>query len=86
MAFGELDDLKAAPTGRYPCRIRFAFKGIEGTSLAGEPEYEFELHSMGLFEKERRNLAKHLDGVARKDFWEVYSLFRNAETIAVRRR
>ena len=77
----KLDDLRAAPIEPYFGRLRVCFKGFRDLSFTGQPEYEFEVHNLNFFETEGFKLVQKLGKKARKEFWEVYSLIRDAEAV-----
>lgn len=76
----ELDQLKAAPVGNYFSRAKYVFKGVDIT-LTGEPEYDFEVHNIKLYDTEGVRLAQHLRRKARREFWNVYALLRDTEAV-----
>jgi len=75
-----IDLLKAAPVGTYFTRGVYRFKDTQ-VSLTGEPEYEFEVHNLRLYDEEGVKLALSLGFKARTQFWNVYALLRDAEAV-----
>lgn len=73
-----IDLLKAAAVGTYFARGVYRFKDME-VSLSGEPEYEFEVHNVRLYDTEGVKLALCISQKARTALWDVYALLRDAE-------
>jgi len=73
-----IDLLKAAAVGTYFTRGVYRFKDME-VSLSGEPEYEFEVHNVRLYDNEGVKLALCISHQARNALWDVYALLRDAE-------
>lgn len=76
-----LDAAGAVPAGDVFTRVIFSYRGIDGLDLTGQPEYDFEVCNVKLFETEGVALAQQLSGPARRQFWEVFALIRDAETV-----
>jgi hypothetical protein len=55
------------------------FKDVKGLKFTGHPEYEFEVHNMKFYETEGFKLTHQLGRKARKEFWDIYNLIRDAE-------
>lgn len=72
--------LQAAAVGTYFARGVNRFKDMD-VSLTGEPEYQFEVHNLRLYDDEGVKLALSLGHKARKQFWDAYALLRDAEAV-----
>lgn len=77
----ELNRFTSVPDGTHLARSKLELKGISGVSFTGIPEYEFEVYNLKLFENEGIRLALHLSKQARRDFWDTFSLMRDAEAV-----
>jgi hypothetical protein len=77
----KLEELRGAPVEPYWGRLRVYFKGFGDLKFTGQPEYEFEVHNLKFFEAEGFKLVQTLGSKTRKEFWEVYSLIRDAEAV-----
>ncbi len=75
-----IDSLKSAPVGPNFSRGVYQFKHMK-VHLLGEPDYEFEVHNVRLYDSEGVKLALSLGSKSRKQFWDVYALLRDAEAV-----
>lgn len=78
--WSEIDSLKSAPVGFQFSRGVYHFKDMK-VNLLGEPDYEFQVHNVQLYNSEGVKLALSLGAKSRKEFWDVYALLRDAEAV-----
>jgi hypothetical protein len=75
----EVSMLNLAPEKINSHRVRFYLKNIHVT-FSGEPEFEYEVYNIKFFETEGFKLLHHLRKKTKQEFWEVYTLIRDAES------
>ncbi|WP_439588269.1 hypothetical protein [Hydrogenophaga sp.] len=75
----QANQLTRVPGAPFFARSLSEFKGVSGLSFSRIPEYNFEVYNLKLFESEGMKLALHLRSKTRAQFWETFSLMRDAE-------
>lgn len=67
------------PLGSDP-KVHFVVRGIDALAFRGDPELEFEVYNVKLYETEGFKLAASLKAETRRAFWTAYATLRDAET------
>jgi hypothetical protein len=68
------------PLGTGVPKMHFVVRGIDGLAFRGDPELEFEVYNVKLYETEGFKLAASLRAETRHAFWAAYATLRDAET------
>jgi hypothetical protein len=69
------------PIGSDP-KLHFVVRGIDDCKFRGDPELEFEVYNIRLYETEGFKLAASLKA-ARRAFWTAYATMRDAEATRI---
>jgi len=73
------DRASKMPLGSVP-KLHWVVRGIDDVEFKGDPELEFEVYNVKLYESEGFELAASLKSETRRAFWSAYATMRDAET------